>query len=66
MLSWFDDLTELALKIVTTRFYRGVLKITKGYLLVDLEAVGDLIAEIEATRGREECPVPEPERAGVD
>jgi TorA maturation chaperone TorD len=48
ILSWFDDLTELALKILATRFYRGVLKVTKGYLTVDLEVIADLIAEIES------------------
>lgn len=46
ILSWFDDLAELATKILTTRFYRGVLKVTKGYLKVDLEAIRDLIAVI--------------------
>jgi hypothetical protein len=32
---------------LSTRFYRGVLKVTKGYLAVDLRAVQDLIVEIE-------------------
>jgi TorA maturation chaperone TorD len=48
ILSWFDDLTDLALKILATRFYRGVLKVTRGYLTVDLEVIADLIAEIES------------------
>jgi putative dimethyl sulfoxide reductase chaperone len=48
ILSWFDDLAELANKMLKTRFYRGVLKITKGYLEVDIAAIKDLIAEIQA------------------
>lgn len=47
ILSWFDDLAEMASKILQTRFYRGVLKITKGYLVVDMEAIPDLIAELK-------------------
>ena len=30
--SWFDDFYEFAMKIVKTRFYRGVLKVTKGFV----------------------------------
>ncbi len=55
ILSWFDDLAELANKILSTRFYRGVLKITKGYLMVDLEAIQDLIAELEGDEEPEEA-----------
>lgn len=47
ILSWFGDLAERALKILQTRFYRGVLKVTEGYLKVDLEAIQGLIAEIK-------------------
>lgn len=54
VLSWFDDLADLANKIIETRFYRGVLKITKGYLLVDLEAIRDLIAELKGEGPAEE------------
>jgi putative dimethyl sulfoxide reductase chaperone len=48
ILSWFNDLAELALKILTTRFYRGVLKITEGYLTGDIEVIDALIAEIRS------------------
>ncbi len=54
ILSWFDALADLANKMLTTRFYRGVLKITKGYLNVDMEAIQDLIAELEGTGPAEE------------
>lgn len=54
ILSWFDDLAELANKILQTRFYRGVLKITKGYLKVDAEAIQELIAELEGEGPAEE------------
>lgn len=54
ILSWFGDLAELANKMLKTRFYRGVLKITEGYLKVDQEAIRDLIAELEGAEPAEE------------
>lgn len=47
MLSWFDSFEELAVQILKTRFYRGVLKVTKGYFLFDVDMTADLIAELE-------------------
>lgn len=47
ILTWFDLLTERANKILKTRFYRGVLKATKGYLELDLATIEDLIEVIE-------------------
>lgn len=46
MLSWFDDFSDLASHIVETRFYRGVLKFTKGYLEFDDMVLSDLIEVI--------------------
>jgi TorA maturation chaperone TorD len=43
ILSWYDMLAERALQIVKTRFYRGVLKATKGWLELDLTTIEDLI-----------------------
>jgi TorA maturation chaperone TorD len=43
ILSWFDLLKERAENIVETRFYRGVLKATRGYLDLDLKTLEDLI-----------------------
>ena len=56
ILSWFDDLAERANKLLQTRFYRGVLKITKGYLCVDMEAILDLIAELKGEAAVETQP----------
>ncbi len=42
ILSWYGSFYERALSIVQTRFYRGVLKATFGYLLLDQETLGDL------------------------
>jgi TorA maturation chaperone TorD len=47
ILVWFRQLSELANFLITTRFYRGVMKVTEGYLLVDLQTIDDLIEEIE-------------------
>jgi len=46
ILSWIDILAETANLLLTERFYRGVLKITKGYLLMDLQTIDDLIEEM--------------------
>ncbi|MDR2106882.1 MAG: molecular chaperone TorD family protein [Coriobacteriales bacterium] len=43
ILTWLDLLKERADKILTTRFYRGALKATKGYLELDLGMIDDLI-----------------------
>ena len=37
ILSWFDTFQDLALLLLETRFYRGVLKISKGFFLEDAE-----------------------------
>ena len=46
ILSWLDDLAEITNKLIEARFYRGVLKVTKGYLLMDLETINDLLEEV--------------------
>jgi TorA maturation chaperone TorD len=48
LLLWFKRLSELANLLITTRFYRGVMKITEGYLILDLQTIDDLIEEIES------------------
>lgn len=47
ILSWFGDFEELALHLLETRFYRGVLKVTRGFFLFDLEVLNDLREEIQ-------------------
>lgn len=47
VLSWFDDFEETALLLVKTRFYRGVLKMTKGFFLFDAGVLDDLAEELE-------------------
>lgn len=51
ILSWFKQFADRATLVLKTRFYRGVLKITEGYLALDVETVEDLIAELEAQAG---------------
>lgn len=46
ILSWFDDFEELALRILTTRFYRGVLKASKGFFLFDANLLDDMEEEL--------------------
>ncbi|MBQ9068778.1 MAG: molecular chaperone TorD family protein [Eggerthellaceae bacterium] len=50
MLSWYDRLADLASNIIETRFYRGVMKMTKGFFLFDLETMhglSDAINDLE-------------------
>ena len=46
ILTWFDTFAENANRLIEARFYRGVLKITKGYLLMDLQTIDDLLEEM--------------------
>lgn len=47
ILSWFDDFEELALHLLETRFYRGVLKITRGFFQFDLQLLDELRCELQ-------------------
>ncbi len=46
ILCWYEEFAKLALKILDTRFYRGVVKATHGYLLLDVTVLEDLRAAI--------------------
>ncbi|MCL1799251.1 MAG: molecular chaperone TorD family protein [Eggerthellaceae bacterium] len=43
VLTWFDMFSKRAETLLEARFYRGVLKVTKGYLLMDLQTIDDLL-----------------------
>jgi TorA maturation chaperone TorD len=43
ILSWLDLFRERADRILKTRFYRGTLKATRGYLKLDLATIEDLL-----------------------
>ena len=47
ILSWLDPFEELALRLLCTRFYRGVLKASRGFFEFDLEMCDDLAEELE-------------------
>ena len=40
--NWYDLFSERAAQMLQTRFYRGLLKATKGYLELDLETIDEL------------------------
>ena len=46
VLSWFDDFEELALHILKTPFYRGVLSMSKGFFLFDVEVLDEMGEEL--------------------
>lgn len=45
ILSWYGLFFDLAMQLVQTRFYRGVLEATFGYLELDGEVLADLREE---------------------
>lgn len=47
ILSWFDELRDLAMLILKTRFYLGVLKVTRGFFHADRQIIEDVIEAIE-------------------
>lgn len=49
ILTWFPQLQDLAMVMLETRFYKGVLKITRGYLELDLQTLDDLKAEVQGS-----------------
>ncbi|MDR0500462.1 MAG: molecular chaperone TorD family protein [Coriobacteriales bacterium] len=44
--SWIGMLAERANKLLSTRFYIGVMKATQGYLSLDLETIADMLEEL--------------------
>ena len=52
--SWFEDFADIANKLLKTRFYRGVIKITRGYIKLDRETLDDLLEEVEGMEADEQ------------
>lgn len=48
ILSWFGRLEDLAANLITTRFYRGVMKIARGFFDGDFEQLGVLAEFLES------------------
>lgn len=44
---WTEEFFDLARRIVKTRFYKGILSITRGYLEFDRQLVSDVISAVE-------------------
>lgn len=47
LLTWVPQMAELANQMLKTRFYKGVLKLTLGYLELDLQTLVDVKAEVQ-------------------
>ena len=47
-LNWIDDLCDAVLDVAETRFYRGVAKVTRGFVHMETEVIAD---ELEALQG---------------
>lgn len=47
ILSWFDTFQDVALLLLETRFYRGVLKISKGFFREDAELLDSMAVELQ-------------------
>ncbi|MBR5025339.1 MAG: hypothetical protein IKX48_09745, partial [Victivallales bacterium] len=50
ILSWYDTLADLALKLIKTRFYRGIISISKGFFSFDEQLLSDIADELESAR----------------
>ncbi|MBR3258625.1 MAG: molecular chaperone TorD family protein [Eggerthellaceae bacterium] len=48
ILSWYEDFAELAQKLITTRFYRGVIHLARGLAQYSEELFADCLAELDA------------------
>ena len=48
ILSWYEQFAALADKIIATRFYRGVIKVARGFFALDRQTLEDLLAELPA------------------
>lgn len=53
ILSWYPQFFDLATKLVETRFYRGVLRATYGFLEMDGDTLAELRAELAGEGGEE-------------
>lgn len=48
LLAWFPRFHNLTTKLLETRFYRGVLNVTRGFLESELESINALAAALDA------------------
>lgn len=46
IMAWFPAFYDLAMEMLANRFYKGVLKITKGYFELDQQTIADVEAEV--------------------
>ena len=46
ILSWYDQLMERSLLLIKTRFYKGVMKLARGFFTLDRETLADLSDEV--------------------
>lgn len=51
ILSWFDDLSDVANKILKKPFYKGVLKVTKGFLETECSDLEEMRTYLEGVVG---------------
>lgn len=49
VLTWVPELMDLASNMFRTRFYRGVMRVTLGYLRLDLQTIDDVRAEVSGS-----------------
>lgn len=50
-INWVDDLCDAVMDCAKTRFYRGVSKVTRGYVHMETEVIDDVIAALQELRG---------------
>lgn len=51
-LNWVDDLCDAVLDVAETRFYRGVAKVTRGFVHMDTDVIADELDALQELAGK--------------
>lgn len=51
-LNWVDDLCDAVLDVAETRFYRGVAKVTRGFVHMDTDVIADELDVLQELAGK--------------
>lgn len=52
-LNWIDDLCDAVLDVAETRFYRGVSKVTRGFVHMETEVIADELDVLQELTGKQ-------------
>ena len=52
-LNWIDDLCDAVLDVAETRFYRGVAKVTRGFVHMETDVIADELEVLQDLAGKQ-------------